>query len=52
MMCSRLMRIQRLLIELGHSFVELDFFELSSGICSYYVIAPQNAHQISQDLRC
>ena len=30
-----------LLIELGHSFVELDFSELSSGICSYYVIAPE-----------
>ena len=29
-----------LLIELGHSFAELDFSELSSGICSYYVIAP------------
>ncbi len=29
-----------MLIELGHSFVELDFSELSSGICSYYVIAP------------
>ena len=26
--------------KLGHTFVELDFSELSSGICSYYVIAP------------
>ena len=26
--------------QMGHSFVELDFSELSSGICSYYVIAP------------
>ena len=26
--------------QMGHSFHELDFSELSSGICSYYVIAP------------
>ena len=26
--------------QMGHSFNELDFSELSSGICSYYVIAP------------
>ena len=26
--------------QMGHSFYELDFSELSSGICSYYVIAP------------
>ena len=26
--------------QMGHDFKELDFSELSSGICSYYVIAP------------
>tara|TARA_A100000164_G_C21807905_1_gene724019 strand:+ start:34 stop:1131 length:1098 start_codon:yes stop_codon:yes gene_type:complete len=26
--------------QMGHEFKELDFSELSSGICSYYVIAP------------
>ena len=31
---------KKILEQLGHSFVELDFTELSSGICSYYVIAP------------
>ncbi len=31
---------KKILEQLGHNFVELDFTELSSGICSYYVIAP------------
>ena len=36
--------------QLGHTLKEIDFSELSSGICSYYVIAPASVLPTFQGL--